>query len=82
MNKKRTLKIFFLYNPYNLFFIALFSKTLACTVRKDAPYNEIGTAIGTVLCETGDWEGGRCNRKKNFLKKFSSLPFARMRSSF
>ena len=45
--------------------IFLFSETLAHTVHKDAPYTEIGTAVGTVLCQTGDWEGGQCNRRKN-----------------
>ena len=45
--------------------IFLFSETLAHTVQKDAPFNEIGTAVVTVLCQTGDWEGGRCNRRKN-----------------
>ena len=39
--------------------IFLFSDTLAHTVHKDAPYTEIETAVGTVLCPTGGWEGGR-----------------------
>ena len=47
--------------------IFLFSEILAHTLHKDAPYNEIGTAVGTVLCQTGGWEGGRCNRRKNLL---------------
>ena len=53
-------------------FIFLFSETLAHTVHKDAPYNEIGTAVGTVLCQTGDSEAGRCNRKNNLLMQRNS----------
>ena len=52
--------------------IFLFSETLAHTVHKDTPYTEIGTAVGTVLCQTGDWEGGRCNRRKNLLLQRNS----------
>ena len=36
--------------------IFLFAETLAHTVHKDAPYNKIGSAVGTVLCQTGDWK--------------------------
>ena len=53
-------------------FIFLFSETLAHTVHKDAPYNEIGTAVGTVICQTRDWERGLCNRKKNLLMQRNS----------
>ena len=48
-------------------FIFLFSETLAHTTHKDAPYT-----VGTVLCQTGDWEGGRCNRRKNLLMQRNS----------
>ena len=50
-----------------------FSETLTYTVPKDKSCNEIGTALGTVLCQTGDWEGGRCNRKKKFVIQKQSV---------
>ena len=44
--------------------IFLFSETLAHTVHKDARYNEIGTAVGKLLCQTGEIgkEGGAIER--------------------
>ena len=52
--------------------IFLFPETLAHTVHKDAPYNEIGDCCWHSTMSNGDWEGERCNRKKNLLMQRNS----------
>ena len=49
---------------YSVLNTSVVAECLAYTNHKHVAHHALGTAIGTVLSQTGDWFGGRSKRQK------------------
>ena len=55
----------------------MFAECQVYTNHKHVAHHVLGTAVGTVLSQTGDWSGGRSKRQKKNIDSSASGSYSR-----